>query len=186
MPYDEVDFSRVLDALSARGFIEKHAFESGFFGVIPSFAKHQAINNRERGSELPEPSEISLCDACSTRDGRDGHAGQVEGKGKEGNKEGKGKEGGVRKARATLEELRSYAVEQGHPASDGESMFDHWEANGWRNGQNPVKDWQAGFRKWKSQGWLPSQKTTLFGTKPLSPDRLPNGECTEEAHLRGW
>lgn len=58
----------------------------------------------------------------------------------------------------TLEELRAYAVEIGLPASDGESMFDHWQSNGWKNGKLPSKDWKAGIRKWKGQGWLPSQK----------------------------
>jgi hypothetical protein len=61
-------------------------------------------------------------------------------------------------ASALLSELKEYAVEIGLPESDGESMFDHWEANGWKNGSNKVRDWKAGIRKWKSQGWLPSQK----------------------------
>ena len=63
------------------------------------------------------------------------------------------------KARGSMDELKAYAVGLGMPASDGESMFDHWESNGWRNGSSASKDWQAGMRKWKSQGWLPSQKT---------------------------
>jgi hypothetical protein len=62
------------------------------------------------------------------------------------------------KARGSIDELKAYAVGLGMPASDGESMFDHWESNGWRNGSSATKDWQAGMRKWKSQGWLPSQK----------------------------
>ncbi len=64
------------------------------------------------------------------------------------------------KARGSREELQDYAQEIGLPRSDGEAMHDHWEANGWRNGANPVRDWKAGIRKWKSQGWLPSQKNT--------------------------
>ena len=62
------------------------------------------------------------------------------------------------KVKGTVDELKAFAVEIGLPPSDGESMFHHWEANGWKNGPNPVKDWKAGIRKWKSQGWLPSQK----------------------------
>jgi hypothetical protein len=61
-------------------------------------------------------------------------------------------------ARGSLDELKLFAVEIGLPASDGEAMYHHWEANGWRNGQSPSKDWRAGIRKWESQGWLPSQK----------------------------
>ena len=60
--------------------------------------------------------------------------------------------------RGTQAELEAYAVQIGLPASDGTSMFNHWEANGWVNGQNSIKDWRAGLRKWRDQGWLPSQK----------------------------
>lgn len=60
--------------------------------------------------------------------------------------------------RATQAELEAYAMQIGLPASDGASMFNHWEANGWVNGQNAIKDWRAGLRKWRDQGWLPSQK----------------------------
>lgn len=62
------------------------------------------------------------------------------------------------KARGTEAELQDYAKEIGLPASDGKFMFDHWEGNGWRNGQNLCRDWKAGIRKWKQGGWLPSQK----------------------------
>ena len=97
LPYDGVDFSRVLDALATRGFIVRYACLTGDCGVIPSFLRHQVINNRERESELPEPSQTLInqaIDASSTREPRDEHAGKAEGKGreqgKEGNKDGKG------------------------------------------------------------------------------------------------
>lgn len=94
LPYDGIDFSRVLDALTTRGFIVSYASTTGDFGFIPSFLKHQVINNRERLSDLPNPSECIQnegIDASGTRDPRDDDAGKAEGKGKEGNKERKGK-----------------------------------------------------------------------------------------------
>jgi len=91
LPYDDLDFSRVLDALATRGFIEKYTVEGVDYGWIPGFLDHQVINNRERGSALPEPNENNKL----TREPRDDHAtitrevhAQGEGKGKE----GKGKE----------------------------------------------------------------------------------------------
>lgn len=110
LPYDGVDFSRVLDALATRGFVVKYRVNDACFGLIPSFLKHQVINNRESDSVLPDPmdqnAEIlanhSGIDASSTREARDDHAGQGEGKGREGNKEGKGKEGD-----GAVEELRA-------------------------------------------------------------------------------
>lgn len=90
LPYDDVDFSRVLDALTTRGFLVHYASESREFGCIPSFHRHQVINNRERPSDLPalsESAEIEHFDASGTREARVDHASKVEGKGRERNKE---------------------------------------------------------------------------------------------------
>ena len=93
LPYDGVDFPRVLDALGTRGFVVKYRVGDAWFGCIPSFSKHQVINNRERPSEIPDVSKAEeVWDAWGTRDGRVGHAASGEGKGREGNMEGKGKE----------------------------------------------------------------------------------------------
>lgn len=97
LPYDAVDFSRVLDVLMSRGYIVKYTSGSGVYGWIPSFSKHQIVNNKERASELPEPNrDIALtassneCNASATRELRDGIVNgtplsqdQGEGKGKE-------------------------------------------------------------------------------------------------------
>jgi hypothetical protein len=88
LPYDNVDFSRVLDALTTRGFIVKYRVNDAFFGMIPSWHTHQFINPRESKSELPEPTkeelvvtpQTSVIDACSTRE----DASRKEGKGREG------------------------------------------------------------------------------------------------------
>ena len=87
LPYDGIDFSRVMDALTTRGFIVKYRVNDAWFGWIPSFGKHQVINNRESASNLPECAEnnafIEEIDASPTRDSRDCHASKGEGKGKE-------------------------------------------------------------------------------------------------------
>lgn len=92
LPHDDVDFSRVLHALTTRGFVVRYASGAGEFGWIPSFERHQVINNRESESILPSPSTDDTStraprvpDACATRHDLD----QGEGKGREGNKEGK-------------------------------------------------------------------------------------------------
>lgn len=95
LPYDAVDFSRVLDALLTRGFIHKYASGAREFGVIPSFTAHQVVNNRERESELPAPPltlDLQGSDAWLTREPRDDDGNTdmksgKEGNGKEGNKE---------------------------------------------------------------------------------------------------
>jgi len=97
LPYDECDFSRVLDALVTRGFVQKYEVNGEKYGVIPTFDKHQIINNRESESDLPGPEESQDKSNTSTRDSRvsDASTTRHEGKGKEGKgkeEEGKGKE----------------------------------------------------------------------------------------------
>lgn len=101
LPYDNIDFERVLNALATRGFIVKYAWNSREFGYIPSFKQHQVINNKEKDSVLPDPknNECEIID-LSTREARVDHAmteslflDQGERKGKEGKGKGKGKEG---------------------------------------------------------------------------------------------
>ena len=95
LPYDGVDFSRVLDALATRGFVFKYRVGDACFGWIPSFLKHQVINNRESESVLPDPegnieetpTNTEESDASATREPREDHACRKEGKGREG-KEG--------------------------------------------------------------------------------------------------
>ena len=101
LPYDEVDFEAVLNALASSGFIAKYEVDAKFYGCFLSWDKHQWINNKESGSDLPafEPScEVRVDDACFTRGARvkkstESSHKEGEGKGKEGNNKGKGKEG---------------------------------------------------------------------------------------------
>jgi hypothetical protein len=95
LPYDNIDFSHVLDALVLNGFIVKYEFDGEEFGCIPSWSRHQVVNNRETESTIPSLEESTPC----TRGARVGHASgtplvqeQGEGKGKEGNRKGKEKE----------------------------------------------------------------------------------------------
>lgn len=90
LPYDDVDLSRVLDALWTRGFIEKYHENNEEYGCIPTFLDHQVINNKERESTLPKPSKNNTLsrekrevDALPTREERVTQG--REGKGKEGN-----------------------------------------------------------------------------------------------------
>lgn len=84
-PYDDLDFAAVMDRLHAEGMLERYEHEGEHFGHIPTFSKHQMINNREAPSNIPSPQESSrVGHASGTREARVGHASQGEGKGKEG------------------------------------------------------------------------------------------------------
>lgn len=97
LPYDDVDFSRVLDALATRGFIVRYASGGREFGVVPGFSEHQVVNARESASKIPPPPQVSEKDEDLTRGPRVSDASGTgydlargEGKGREGELEGKG------------------------------------------------------------------------------------------------
>lgn len=101
LPHDSVDFSRVLDALASCGFLRKYVIDGEEYGVIPSFKRHQVINNKESASFLPEPTEESYVSMSCTREPRVGYAittplskFQGEGKGREEEGKGTGREQG--------------------------------------------------------------------------------------------
>ena len=126
LPYDDIDFSRVLDALTTRAFLVRYASGTGEFGCIPSFPRHQVINNRERDSELPAPPQDALqqaLDACPTRAPRVEDAcptvlnlDQVEGKGTR-----KGMEGNIppnpQRGNNALLIYAAYPLKVGKPAA---------------------------------------------------------------------
>jgi hypothetical protein len=58
MPYDEIDFSRVLDALATRGFVFQYTVQGKGYGCIPSFSRHQVVNNREKASVIPSADQV--------------------------------------------------------------------------------------------------------------------------------
>lgn len=91
LPYDEVDFSAVLEALLARGFVVKYRVGSEWFGCIPTFNKHQQVNAKESVSTLPD---LQAAEELCTRGARTLHAStQLLDSALDG-KEGKGKEHG--------------------------------------------------------------------------------------------
>lgn len=103
-PYEDIDLSRVLHALTTRDFLVRYAVNGVEFGWIPGFLEHQVINNKERDSVLPEPNENNIL----TRESREGHAKVTRLErvpiGREGNKEGNKKGGAAQKAPTPIPE----------------------------------------------------------------------------------
>lgn len=140
LPFSEIDFSRVLNALWSRGFLDKYTriedvenelngSGNKSYGFIESFSKHQVINNKESASKLPNP-----CDDCFifdrpeiifTRESRDDNAmatplSNYQGE-REEEKEGKGKgrgKGNLTNASALVEIKKSI--------SEGSKIWDSY------------------------------------------------------------
>lgn len=99
LPYDDLNFAEVLDALVAGGFVIKYSVDGQDYGVVPGFARHQVVNGREAASDLPDPHQSSVKDEQKANTQRVDDASGTrhsfahgEGKGKEGEKEQERKE----------------------------------------------------------------------------------------------
>lgn len=69
-----------------------------------------------------------------------------------------------RKDRPTMDELVAYCRERGGKV-DPQAWMDHYTANGWRVGKNPMRDWRAAVRQWERNGFSsgkPNGKPTTF------------------------
>jgi hypothetical protein len=96
LPYDDVGFESVLNALVLSGFIVKYEIDDKAYGSFPSWHKHQCVNHKESDSVIPPVTdacvtrEVRVDDACSTSLGN--AWGEEEGKGRErnGKRNGKG------------------------------------------------------------------------------------------------
>ena len=97
LPYEQIDFEVILKILTDNEFIVKYEVDGKAYGFVPSFSRHQVINNREQESSLPPFQQPDLFSTELTRvntgesTGETTRADACSGEGK-GRKEGKGKE----------------------------------------------------------------------------------------------
>lgn len=98
-----------------------------------------------------------------------------------------GKRSGAESRPASLEDVKVYASEIGMPHAEAEKFYDHFQANGWRQGgRTALRDWKAACRNWgrRSGEFAPrsAQKNRAGGgatAEPFNPN-MPN------AHTGGY
>ena len=120
LPWDDLDFSRVLDAFVTRGFVVKYEVDGDVFGAIPTFTAHQVINNREAKSVIPPPPAHALSHKDSpSREPRVIHASGTRAKKALRGREGKGREGkGREEERKGKERKGKTALSSSHTPSE--------------------------------------------------------------------
>lgn len=72
-------------------------------------------------------------------------------------------------AKPTLEEVTAYCIERRN-GIDPQQWYDHYEANGWRVGRNPMRDWRAAVRTWERNGFAAARNGTPE-PESIYPDR---------------
>ncbi len=154
LPYDDVDFSRVLDALATRGFIQIYIVDGKKYAWIPSWHLHQSINNKEKDSSLPgiedadaNPKEIETSNALATRGSRVDDAcpellGKTQGE-RNRNKE-QGKEQGTGTGKEQVPQTTREAREDVSP-KEIHAVFDHYRTYKPKSTPKPNAD----MKTWK-------------------------------------
>ena len=89
LPFDDVDFELVMEALERNGFIKRYAIQGVAYGCIPSWACHQVVNVREQISKIPDISRADTFLHVHAHTTPVQENGEREGKGREKEKEGK-------------------------------------------------------------------------------------------------
>lgn len=74
LPYDPCDFSAVLDALEAAGFITRYVVDGKQYGCIPTMEKHQTFHRDEKPSSDPGPDAAQGQHGASTVPAQGQHA----------------------------------------------------------------------------------------------------------------
>jgi hypothetical protein len=153
LPYDEVDFAAVLDALLAAGFIVKYQIDGESFGAIPSWRAHQHINMKEKESEIPAPADEGMCrhrtrpvNARGEGKGREG-----EGNGKEGNGTEHGTDGTLASASRAQQDLQ-----ENFNANFNAEFDAFWKLYPRRKGPNPKAPAEKAFHAAVRSGVQPS------------------------------
>lgn len=158
LPWDKkVDADQLISELTPH-FVIRYEVNGKKYLCVRNFFRHQRPNSREPKSEIPPPPKTASARACTDLHAhaptdtrmheRNGREGEGKGKGREGN-------GGVpesaRNAHPTIEQVKAYCKEQ-KLSVDPERWMNHYQANGWKVGKNPMSDWRAALRYWERNG----------------------------------
>lgn len=162
LPHDDVEFSRVLDALVTGGWVVRYAVGGVEYGAVPTWKDHQVINNRESASDIPAPSEINTL----TREARVDDAKPTplkqtsgEGKGREEEREGKGN--------------NSRSVADATRPGEQSKFEEFWSVYPRRDGPNPRKPAEQKFNALVKTGVDPD--VMIAGAKQLAIDESRRG-----------
>jgi hypothetical protein len=98
LPYEQIDFEVILKILTDNEFIVKYEVDGKMYGFVPSFSRHQVINNREQESSLPpyhqpdlfstELTRVNTGESTGESTRADACSGEGKGKERKGRKEG--------------------------------------------------------------------------------------------------
>jgi hypothetical protein len=142
-PFSLEEIEQMLAELEANGLIAYYAVDGKEYFYITGW-HHQRIDKPQK-PKYPDPfSEHSTNIPRTIPPDRKGK----ERKGRDSREEGARPRSVFKKP--TIDEVQEYCTERNSTVNP-EAFIDHYEANGWRVGRNPMKDWKAAVRTWEKR-----------------------------------
>lgn len=145
----EQDIQKGLEALERNGSILLYDVAGEPYLCLPNWGKYQRIQTKV--SKFPEPSENDISRWVTVNHGESPLESNPESRIQNPNPEAR--DAPAREActnyfcKPTVEEIKAFCKEK-HYELDASYFYDHYEANGWKVGKNPMKDWKAAVRNW--------------------------------------
>ena len=142
----------MLDELSRNDLIVRYAVDGKEYLQITGW-HHQRIDKPQKAKH-PGPEDERSANVPGTIDEHSRLIGGIGGIGEEGSKSADAPpalNGHSRRfTPPTPDEVREYVSGRGSHVNP-QKFVDHYTANGWRVGKNPMKDWQAAVRTWEQR-----------------------------------
>lgn len=175
---DSKTIPRSLADLSSVGWIELGKDDEGReVGRIINFAKHQRVD-KPKHSTIKDKATFQEQSKTHPRTIQD--ASEEDGKGLEGDGNGMDHGGQAPASQkpttspnkpADQSEAVAYFTANGSTAEQGQTFFDHFTANGWKQGgKAAIKDWRAAARNWIRRS--PQPQPSLFSAPPPSAPKI--------------
>lgn len=152
----EANVERLLQSIERAGLVRLYTVQGKRFLEVYNF--RQQMRSTSRHPKPPDEPLHDVCAADAQQPKANAHLGVVVVEGVV--EDGDGGVGGPPKvgqrSRATVAsrpetqaEVEAYFLALGSTSLESETFYDHYEANGWRQGgKTPIKDWQAAARNW--------------------------------------
>jgi hypothetical protein len=164
----DAQIEKALQSLRSAAMIDLYAVDGRSYLQMRTWERHQQVRAK-RSKYPPPPGEPSESDIICNHMQADAPGIQSESV-----SESNPNAGDARAARfspPTLEEVAAYCAERKNTVN-AQRFVDHYTANGWRVGKNPMKDWRAAVRSWeqreKEGGFAPNPaRAPLSGSEPM-------------------
>lgn len=164
LPADDCDLEALSAELTEAGLVEIYEVDGKQYAEIPSFTRHQVINNRESASEIP----ARVADACPRvkAEGKEGREGK---EGKDASKDakrGKPRKTSIPADFKISDRVKRWAAEKGHSRLD--ERLEHFVGKAKANGYT-YTDWDEAFMAAVRDDWakLPPPANSGANLRPL-------------------